>query len=156
MKTNYINDDIVTFEVIAPNGIVQSVMTALNEGNISTAVDQFDDHFKFTDHALALEFTEKERFVEFFQKSRELFPDALVDIDSMFQCGDHVIAEWNLTATQKVAYYGSTSMREPISFRGVSIVRIEYGKIIRWSDYYDGAKSRRINLAAFFTEWIDY
>jgi hypothetical protein len=42
------------------------------------------------------------------------------------------------------------------SQRGTSIVGIEDGKIIHWSDYYDGLKSRRQSLAACFTEWIEY
>jgi len=43
--------------VSARRPILQSVLDALNEKRISEAVDQFDDHFTFTDHALDLEFT---------------------------------------------------------------------------------------------------
>src|SRR5215510_16496947 len=105
--------------------ILQSVLDALNEGRISEAVAQFDDHFTFTDHALDLEFTDKGRLIEFFQKSRELFPDTAVAVDSTFQCGDYVVAEWKLTATQTVPYYGSMGLRIPISLRGTSIARVE-------------------------------
>ena len=69
----------------APKRFLQSVLAALNEGKISKAVDQFDDHFTFTDHALDPEFTDKGRLVEFFQKTRELFPDTVVEVDSTFQ-----------------------------------------------------------------------
>ena len=93
--------------VSARRPILQSVLDALNEGRISEAVNQFDDHFTFTDHALDLEFTDKSRLVEFFQKTRELFPDTVVEVDSTFQCGDYVIAEWKLTATQTAPYYQS-------------------------------------------------
>jgi len=41
------------------------------------------------------------------------------------------------------------------SVHGVSIVRIENGKITRWSDYYDGLASRRTALASYFTEWVE-
>jgi ketosteroid isomerase-like protein len=135
--------------------ILQSVLVALNEGKISEAVDQFDERFTFTDHALDLEFTDKSRLIEFFQKSRELFPDTVVEVDSSFQCGDDVVAEWKLTATQTKPY-GSTRFRIPSSVRGTSIVRIENGKITHWSDYYDKTRSWRFSLAAFFTEWIEY
>src|SRR5215472_9832406 len=101
--------------VSARKPILQSVLAALNEGKISQAVDQFDDHFTFTDHALDLEFTDKGRLIEFFQKTRELFPDTVVEVDSTFQCGDHVLAEWKLTATQTVSGPGSTHFRFPIS-----------------------------------------
>src|SRR5262245_9200977 len=142
--------------VSASKPILQSVLDALNEGRISEAVAQFDDHFTFTDHALDLEFTDKGRLTEFLQKSRELFPDAVVEVDSSFQCGDHAIAEWKLTATQSVPYYGSTRLRIPISLRGTSIARVENGRITHWSDYYDQNRSWRFSLAAFFTEWIEY
>jgi SnoaL-like domain len=136
--------------------ILQSVLDALNEGRIAEAVSQFDDHFTFTDHALDLEFTDKGRLTEFFQKSRELFPDTVVQVDSTFQCGDQAIAEWKLTATQTVSGPGSTPFRFPISLRGTSIVRVNEKRITQWSDYYDGSKSRRQSLAAFFIEWVEY
>src|SRR5215475_6965619 len=142
--------------VSAPKRVLQSVLAALKEGKISQAVDQFDDHFTFTDHALDLKFTDKGRLIEFFQKSRELFPDTVVEVDSIFQYGDYAIAEWKLTATQSVPYYGSTRLRIPISLRGTSIVRIENGRITHWSDYYDQSRSWRFSLAAFFREWIEY
>jgi SnoaL-like protein len=155
MHTTELSADTASIGVSAPKRILQSSLAALNEGKILKAVDQFNDHFTFTDHALDLEFTDKGRLVEFFQKSRELFPDTVVEVDSTFQCGDYVIAEWKLTATQTVPY-GSTHFRFPISLRGTSIARIENGKIIHWSDYYDKNRSWRFSLAAFFTEWIEY
>src|SRR5262245_33244815 len=90
--------------VSARTPILQSVLDTLNEGRISEA-DQFDDQFTFTDRALDLEFTDKGRLTEFFQKSRELFPDTLVEVDSTFQCGDYVSAEWKLRAMQTMPYY---------------------------------------------------
>ena len=142
--------------VSAPKRILQSVLAALKEGKISQAVDQFDDHFTFTDHALDLKFTDKGRLIEFFQKSRELFPDTVVEVDSTFQYGDYAIAVWKLTATHTVPYYGSAGFRIPISLEGTSIVRIENGRITHWSDYYDQSRSWRFSLPAFFTEWIEY
>ena len=55
----------------SPQGILQSVLAGLNEGRISKVVEQFDELFTFDDHALGLEFPDKERLTEFFQKSRE-------------------------------------------------------------------------------------
>src|SRR5215467_13625583 len=115
MHTTDMNPDTTSIGVSAPKRILQSVLAALNEGKIAKAVDQFDDRFSFSDHALDLEFTDKGRLVEFFQKTRELFPDTVVEVDSTFQCGDHVLAEWKLTATQTVSGPGSTHFRFPIS-----------------------------------------
>jgi hypothetical protein len=87
-----------------PQRILESVLAALNQGKISEAVDQFDDDLTFADRALELEFTEKERLAEFFQQVREHFPDTVVEVASTFQCGDHAIAEWKLTATETVPF----------------------------------------------------
>src|SRR5215510_4282281 len=150
MTTTDMLPDIASIGVSVPNRILQSVLDALNAGKISQAVDHFDNHFTYTDHALALEFTDKKRLIEFFQKTQELFPDTVIEVDASFQCGDYAIAEWKLTATQTVPYYGSTSLRVPISLRGTSIVRVENGRITHWSDYYDQTRSRRFSLAAMF------
>ena len=141
--------------VNAPRSILQSALAALTDGRIPEAVARFDERFKFNDHALTLVFTQKTLLTEFFQKSRELFPDTTLEVVSLMESGDHAIAEWKLTATQTVPY-GSISWRSRISLLGTTIVRIENGRIVQWSDYYDYASSRRMGLASYFTEWIEY
>jgi hypothetical protein len=140
--------------ISAPDRILQSVMVALNEGKISDIIDRFDDDFKFIDHALGLEFMDKRRLIEFLQKSRDLYPDTVVEVVSIFDCGDQAIAEWKLTATQPVPS-GPISYRFPILLRGATIAQTRNGRVIRWSDYYDQATSRRFSLAAFFTDWVE-
>src|SRR5215469_16568818 len=154
MNTSIKSDTAVT-AVRNPKYILQSVLTALSHGKISEAVDEFDDDFTFNDQALGLEFTDKGRLGEFFQKSRELFPDTVVEINSTFECGDHVVAEWKLTTTQTVSYWIQLQV-VPISFSGVSIAEIENGRITHWSDYYDDKTSRRVTLASLFTDWIEH
>lgn len=141
--------------VKAPRSILQSALAALSRGRVSDAIAHFDERFKFNDHALALEFTNEGRLTEFLDKSRELFPDSTLNILSIFEDQDHAIAQWKLSATQTVPY-GSISYRIPISLSGSTIVRVKDEKIVEWSDYYDQNSSRRINLAALFTEWIEY
>jgi len=137
-----------------PERVLQSMLLALNEGRISDAVADFDDQFIFADHALDLEFTDRANLADFFQKSRELFPDAVVDVLSIRESGDQAVAEWKLTATQSVRY-GNMLFRFRISLSGVTIACIQNGKIVRWSDYYDQMTSRRSGLAAHFKEWIE-
>ena len=138
-----------------PQQILQSALEGLSQGRFSEVVRRFDDCFRYNDHALALEFTDKLRLTEFFEKSRELFPDTTLEVVSLFEDRDHAIAEWKLAATQTVPY-GSISWRSRISLLGVTNVRVENGRIAEWSDYYDGLTSRRTALAAHFTEWIEY
>jgi hypothetical protein len=131
-------------------------LAALSEGKAAEAADQFDDHFTFSDHALGLEFSDRGRLSEFFQKSRELFPDSVVEADAISECRDQTVVQWTLKATQDVSYGGYGRRRVSIFLPGVSIVHIKCGRITRWSDYYDQLASRRSGLAAFFTEWIEY
>jgi ketosteroid isomerase-like protein len=140
----------------APGSILQSALAALSEGRIFEVVAQFNDRFQFNDHALTLEFTERTRLTQFLEKSRELFPDTTLEVVSVMESGDHAIAQWRLTATQTVPFLGSTRYRFPISVFGSTIIRVKSGRIVEWSDYYDQNSSRRMNLAAFFTEWIEY
>ena len=135
--------------------ILQSALADLSEGRVAELVEHFAEPFIFNDHALTLEFTDKLRLTDFIEKSRELFPDTTLEVVSLFESGDQAIAEWKLTATQTVPY-GSISYRSAISVHGSTIIRVENGRIVRWSDYYDQSSSRRVNLAAQFTEWVEY
>lgn len=139
----------------AAEPIVRSVVIALNKEQISDAVDQFADQFTFTDHALSLEFTQKERLIDFFCKSRELQPDASMKIVSIFQAEDNIAAEWELTATQEESS-GYFCRRLPICLQGVTVVQVKNGRISRWSDFYDQVQSRRVGLAALFKDWVEY
>ena len=141
--------------ISGPLHTLQSALTALSEGRVHELVEQFADNFTFSDHALTLEFVDKPRLTEFFEKSRELFPDTTLEIVSLFGDGDRAIAQWKLSATQTVPY-GSISYRFPISLFGATIVRVENGRIVQWSDYYDHSSSRRMSLGAFFTDWVEY
>lgn len=139
----------------ARRSILQSALAALSDGRISETVERFDEHFKFTDHALTLEFSEKTHLTEYFQKSRELFPDTTLEVVRVIESGDHAVAEWKLSATQTIPY-GSVSYRFPVSLHGSTIARVKNGKIVEWSDFYDQSSSRRTSLASFFTEWVEY
>src|SRR3974390_64498 len=137
-----------------PERVLQSMLLALNDGRNSDAVGEFDDQFMFTDHALDLEFTVRANLADFFQKSRNFFPDAVVGVLSIRESGDQAVAEWKLTATQCVRY-GNIPCRFRISLSGVTIACIQNGKIVLWFDYYDQMTSRRSGLAAHFKEWIE-
>jgi steroid delta-isomerase-like uncharacterized protein len=154
MNTNTIESDTSLTEAKVHRDFLPSMLAALSTGKITEFVEQFDDRFAFTDHALDLQFTDKGRLSEFLKKSREKFPDAKVEVVSIFDSENRAIAEWTVTATEKVPY-GSMPVRLPISFSGVSIAQIRNERIVRWSDYYDEAQSRRVGIAAYFTDWVE-
>ena len=140
---------------ISSDRIVQIALAAWREGNLVAAVDEFNDQFTFTDHALGLEFKDKGRLTEFCVKVRERFPDSKRSDNTIFSSEDRVISEWTLTATKTEPFLGGRLRKVPICVQGISVVQIKNGKISQWSDYYDQLKSRRYGVAASFTEWIE-
>lgn len=143
-----------TLEATALEEVVLTVVTHLNNGRIGDATACFANGFKFKDYGIGLEFTDKERLAEFFRKTQQLYPDSLLQTDTIFVSGDHVITEWTLQSMLTEPFLGGLSRKVPVSLHGTSIVRRDNGKITDWSDYYDGLTSRRTALAAYFTEWV--
>ena len=140
-------------EKAASEQVVLSVLTRLHHGNIDDAIARFAEEFAFKDRGIGLEFKDKGRLTEFFQKTREYFPDSSVQVDSILVSFDHVVSEWTLRTSVNEPFYGALSRRVQILLHGVSVVRTRDGEIAEWSDYYDGLTSRRTALAAHFTDW---
>ena len=155
MKTPDTVLDNASVDATSPDRVLQTALTALRQGNFVEVVDQFNDQFTFTDHALDLEFKDKGRLREFLAKIREHFPDSERKATTIFGSEDCVTSEWTLTATHTEPFLGGRLRKEPICVRGVSVVQIEDGEISQWSDYYDQPQSRRNRVAAWFTEWIE-
>jgi len=141
---------------LAAGDEVLSALTRLKNGKIEDAVADFAENFCFNDRGLRFEFTDKKRLLEFFRKERELYPSSSFQINKILRAEDYVVAEWLLKYSVKEPFYGNTVRNVPVSLPGVSLVRTRHGKITEWSDYYDGLISRRIALASYFTDWIEY
>jgi len=139
----------------ASEGVVLTVLSQLKNGKIEEALAGFAEKFQFKDHGIGLEFKEKGRLAEFFYKTRELYPDCFLQTDTIFVSGDRVITEWTLRFTLTEPFFGGLKRTVKVSVQGVSIVRIENGKIAEWADYYDGLTSRRTALGAHFEEWVE-
>ena len=146
----------VSVQTLSPERVVSAVLRQLNQGQIEDAAACFATDFRYKDHGVGLEFMDRERLTDFFRKARELYPDYFVQADQTFVSGEHVITQWTLQVTVSEPFYAGLTRRTPISIPGVSIVRIDDGKIADWADYYDGWTARRTALAEHFTEWIEY
>jgi ketosteroid isomerase-like protein len=145
----------IQMEIATKGEVVCTVLTHLENGKISDATACFAEKFEFKDRGIGLEFKDRERLEEFFQKSRELYPESSLQTDTILVSGDQVITEWTLKTTITEPFYGGLSRKVPVSLHGASIVRIDNGKITDWSDYYGGLTSRRTALASYFTEWVE-
>jgi len=142
----------------AQEELILIVLRDLRSGQVEDATGHFAEEFRFKDHGIGLEFKDKERLAEFFQKTRELYADSVLQTDTILMSGDHVIIEWTLRTilTEPTGpFYGGFTWRFPVSLHGTSIVRIENSRITDWTDYYDGLTSRRTALASYFTEWTE-
>jgi len=95
------------------------------------------------------------RLAEFFQKTRELYPDYSLQTNKQFAIGDHVITQWTLDVTITETFYVGLTKRTPISISGISVVRTKNGEITDWADYYDGLTARRTALSARLTESVN-
>ena len=121
----------VSVHMLSPEKVVSEVLKHLNQEQIEDATAYFAADFRYQDHGIGLEFKDKERLTEFFRKTRELYPDYFLKADQTFVSGDHVITQWTLQVTITEPFYGAHSLNVPLSLPGVSIVRIDDGKIAR-------------------------
>jgi hypothetical protein len=143
-------------EVSASEEVVFRAVMNLNDGKIHETIASFAEEFSFKDHGIGLDFDDKVRLAEFFEKRREFYPDSCLQVDTIFVSGDRVVVQWRLRTTLTEPFLGGLSRRVLVTFQGVSIVRTDEGRITEWADYYDGLTSRRTRLADYFTEWIEY
>jgi hypothetical protein len=140
--------------IASPAEIVLTVTRHLEEGRVDKAIDCFAKNLMFNDYGIDLEFSDKQRLTEFFQKKWELYPDSFLTSDAMVVSGEDVFWEWTLETMVTERFYLGLSRKVPISVHGVSVIRTKEGVITRWADYYDGSRSRRNALAAHFEEWV--
>lgn len=155
MQKETVVSEIPIVKAVASEEVLLTVLSYLKNGKIEKALTSFAEEFRFKDHGIGLEFADKKKLAEFFEKTRELYPDAELQADAVFATGDHLITEWTLQAALTEPFWGGLKRNVKVSLHGASIVRIDNGKITDWADYYDGLTSRRTALASFFTEWIE-
>ena len=146
----------VSVQTLSREAVVSAVLKQLDDGEAEAAAASLAIGFRYKDHGIGLEFSDKLRLTEYFQKTRELYPDSKLQTDQVFVSGDHVITQWTLHFTLTEPFFGGLKRTIPISIAGVSVASIKDGMITDWADYYDGLTSRRTALAAHFTEWIEY
>jgi predicted ester cyclase len=60
---------------------------------------------------------------------REGFPDVVSTIEDLIAEGDKVVARWRSRATHRGEYMGIAPTGKEVEFTGISIYRIEAGKI---------------------------
>jgi hypothetical protein len=69
---------------------------------------------------------------EFLAKVRELYSDSERTDHTLFSDGDCTISEWTFTATQDEPLLDGLFRKVNISARGVSVVQVRDGRIVKW------------------------
>src|SRR5215469_8308793 len=142
----------VLVQSLTPEILVSAVLRQISDGHVEDATASFAPCFRFRDHGIGLEFSDKARLLEFFQKANELYPNRSLQTEKLLVIGDHVISQWTLKVTISEPFWAGLTRRTPISIAGVSIVRCENGQITDWVEYYDGLSARRSALVEHFTD----
>ena len=66
---------------------------------------------------------------------REGFPDVVSTIEDLIAEGDKVVARWRARATHQGEYMGIPPTGKEVEFTGISVYRIEAGKIAQsWNE----------------------
>lgn len=80
----------------------------------------------------------KEAIKAGFAETHNAVPDFKVELSKIFSTGSMIACEWVMSGTQTGDYPGLPATGKAFSVRGASIAEIRDGKIVRWTDYYDG------------------
>ena len=67
----------------------------------------------------------------------EGIPDAFYDVKEIFEQGDRVICRWQCTGTQTGVFYGMPATNNKVDVNGITIFRIEQGKIAELWNVWD-------------------
>jgi steroid delta-isomerase-like uncharacterized protein len=65
------------------------------------------------------------------------FPDLHFEIEQLLATGDHVVARWRVTGTQKGEFKGIAPTNRQVSARGCTVSEIRNGQIVRAASYSD-------------------
>jgi steroid delta-isomerase-like uncharacterized protein len=72
----------------------------------------------------------------FYEVFRQAFPNVIIDIEDMVAEGDKVAARCSVRGKHEGDFMGSAPTQAPVEITGITIVRIENGKIVEaWNNF---------------------
>lgn len=138
-----------------PAEIVRYFLLCLDKNQVERAVEHFGEDFVMRDYGLDLEFRDKSRLADFFQKRRDLFPEVHFNLENILADKNIVVLQWSLYGFAEAGSYGQRVFKVHVGTKGASVVECNQGKITRWSDYYDRSSSMRTPLIDYFNEYVE-
>jgi steroid delta-isomerase-like uncharacterized protein len=76
-------------------------------------------------------------FVKLFNRLRGAFPDIRVQLEDIFGADDKVTVRWSAAMTHTGDHLGIPPTNKPVRITGITIARIEKGKIVQGWDNWD-------------------
>jgi steroid delta-isomerase-like uncharacterized protein len=81
-------------------------------------------------------------FLPFYRAFRDAFPDLHVEVHHTATEGDMVFGRWTVTGTHRGHGLGFSPTNKPVSFEGMSAVRLENGQMVEGWNLWEAARMR--------------
>lgn len=120
-----------------PEDLVRQVFLTWSDHDVSRLDILFADEGVYEDVPPKIVYRGKDEIEKFMSAIWSWAPDIEFTPTSIVQLGDTVVAEWTMHGTQTGPIGGIPASGNSFSVRGVSVVKVDHGKIVRQSDYYD-------------------
>jgi steroid delta-isomerase-like uncharacterized protein len=122
-----------------------------NKGRVDAIEEMFDE--KGIAHGLsddpANPITGPEDFKPFHAVFRDAFPNMIIVVEDIVAEGDKVAARCSVRAKHEGQFLGREATKSPVDFTGITIVRIEKGKIVEaWNNFDFMTLHRQVGLLA--------
>lgn len=114
------------FKEVWNEGRVQTIYDLLAENVIGIGQDQ-----------PGVEIRSPSDFVSFFNRIRGAFPDIQVTVEDAFGVDDKVAVRWSAAMTHTGGHLGIPASNRRVWIAGITIARIERGKIVQGWDSWD-------------------
>jgi steroid delta-isomerase-like uncharacterized protein len=114
------------FKEVWNEGRVQTIYDLMAENSVATGQDQ-----------PGVVIHGPRDFVALFDRLHGAFPDIKVTVEDTFGADDKVVVRWSAKMTHTGDHLGIPATNKPVRITGITIARIEKGKIVQGWDNWD-------------------
>ncbi len=132
-----------------PLDVVRMLVEQWNKHDAAQAARLLSENVEYWDVTQTTVFRRRSDVESFFSSFFEAFPHLRFEITNIFAAGPQVACEWRMQGTQEKELDGMSAIGKSIDIAGVSLCRVDEGKIIRQVDYWDsGTMNRQLGLVS--------
>ncbi len=108
-----------------------------NQGKLELIPELIDPDYVRHDPAWPEEVHGREGYKQYVATTRHALADGQLTIEDLIAEGDKVVSRWTLRGTQQGEFLGIRPTWREVHLHGISITRVEHGKIAEVWDGYD-------------------